>query len=188
MDDPHDLSVSLPNPEPEEIYGQALLNAYAKSVMDMCSIYGGSIYSTRPENIYGNILRPENIYGNPSVGNIAQPENIYGGNNLRPDRSVDNILSPENIYGNPSMGNIAQPENVYGGNNLPPENIYGNPSVGNMISSENIYGSRSVGNILRPENIYGAMQEEIYGPAVNTLSVHNYPGGVTSENLYGTHY
>ena len=152
MDDPHDLSVSLPNPEPEEIYGQALLNAYAKSVMDMCSIYGGSIYSTRPENIYGNILSPENIYGNPSVGNIAQPENVYGGNNL------------------------------------PPENIYGNPSVGNMIPSENIYGSRSVGNILRPENIYGVMQEEIYGPAVNTLSVHNYPGGVTSENLYGTHY
>ena len=98
---------------------------------EVCSIYGGSIYGTRPENIYGN-------------------------------RSVINILPPENIYGNPSVGHFA-----------PPENIYGNPSVGHFAP---------------PENIYGVMQEEIYGPNVNTLSVHSYPGGVTTENLYGTHY
>ncbi len=146
IDEPRDILASSLNPKPEEIYGQALLNAYAKSVAEVCSIYGGSIYGTRPENIYGN----------RSVGNILPPENIYGN-----PSSMCSILPPENIYGNPSMGHFA-----------PPENIYGNPSVGHFAP---------------PENIYGVMQEEIYGPNVNTLSVHSYPGGVTTENLYGTH-
>ena len=239
IDDPNDMSVSLPNPQPEEIYGQVLLNAYVKSVMD---IYGGSICSSRPENLYGNpsvgnslrpeenisransirpgqsvgnMLLPENIYGSPSVGNIVIPENISRGNSIRPGQSVGNILATENIYGNPSVGNIFAPENIYGspsvgnivrpenlsrgnsirpgqsvGNILAPENIYGNPSMGNIVQPENIYGHPSVGNILAPENIYGINypQENIYGGIYgNTLSVHNYPGAVTAENLYGTH-
>ena len=268
IDDPNDMSVPLPNPQPEEIYGQVLLNAYVKSVMD---IYDGSICSSRPENLYGNpsvgnslrpenisgansirpgqslgnMLLPENIYGSPSVGNIVGPENISRGNSIRPGQSVGNILAPENIYGNQSVGNILAPENIYGnqsvgnilateniygnpsvsnilapeniygspfvcnivrpenisrgnsirpdqsvGNILAPENIYGNPSVGSIVQSENIYGHPSVGNILAPENIYGINypQENIYGGIYgNTLSVHNYPGAVTAENLYGTH-
>ena len=253
IDDPNDMSVSLPNPQPEEIYGQVLLNAYVKSVMD---IYGGSICSSRPENLYGNpsvgnslrpenisransirpgqsvgnMLLPENIYGSPSVGNIVGPENISRGNSIRPGQSVGNILAPENIYGNQSLGNILATENIYGnpsvsnilapeniygspfvgnivrpenisrgnsirpgqsvGNILAPENIYGNPSVGSIVQSENIYGHPSVGNILATENIYGINypQENIYGGIYgNTLSVRNYPGAVTAENLYGTH-
>ena len=123
-----------------------LLNAYAKSLMDMQSIYGGSTYCTRPV---------ENIYGNRSVVNILPPGSIYG----------DNNLLPENIYGSPTASNF-----------LPPENIYGNPSV----STINRPGDR--------QNSRGGMPEEIYGPNINTLSIHNYPGGVTSECLYGTQY
>ncbi|XP_028418355.1 uncharacterized protein LOC114543665 [Dendronephthya gigantea] len=195
---PGHISVSLPNPEQGEIYGQVLLNAYAKSLMDMQSIYGGSTYGTRPvENIYGNRsvvnipppgniyggnnLLPENIYGNRSVVNIPSPGNIYGGGNN---------LVPENIYGNLSVGNFVPPEDIYGGNNLVPESIYGNLSMGNFVPPENIYGDLSVGTINRPgdrQNSCAVMPEEIYGPNVNTLSVHNYPSSVTSENLYGTH-
>ena len=138
IDNPGNTQVSTPNPYPQDIYGQVLLNA----------IYGGSIYSTRPASIYGN----------RSVGNILPPENMYVANNLLPGPSIGNLPPPENIYGNPHVGNIALP-----------------------------YGNTSVGSIIPPVNINGVMQEDIYGSNVNTLSVHNYPGCVTSENLYGRH-
>ena len=188
IDDPNDISVSISNPQQSEIYGQMLVNACAKSINDVYAegIYGSVPDGIRslvsnfpPENIYGgNNLRPEqsfgstlpseNIYGNRSAGDVLAPENIYGGNNLRPEQLMGNIIPPENIYVNPSAGNILVAETLYRGNNFPPETIY-----------VTVHPS---------ESIHGGSQKGIYGSNVNTLSVNNYPGGVTSENLYGTYY